>query len=65
MNSEEILEEIKRIMNIKTDSALAQVLKINQSQISRWKKTGFYPSTNKLFNAIVKEYNLLERELEE
>ncbi len=60
MKTNKILDDLKRIKGIKTDTALSEALEINQSQVSRWRKSGFYPSTEKILTEILKEYRDLE-----
>lgn len=63
MNSNEILNELKRIKNLRFDSQLAVLLKVNHSQITRWRKEGFHKSTKKTLTLIINEYIDLEKKL--
>ncbi len=53
----DIIDELKRIFQIKSDYALAKSLEIERSQVNRWRKNGFSGSTSKLLVKIINHYN--------
>ena len=60
MKSKQILNEIKKIKEIKTNRELAKILNVNESQITRWNKQGFYKSTENILFVLFNEYKDLE-----
>lgn len=53
----DIIDELKRIFQIKSDYALAKSLEIDKRQIYRWRKNGFSSSTEKILVKMVNVIN--------
>ncbi|MCK5607128.1 helix-turn-helix domain-containing protein [Candidatus Pacearchaeota archaeon] len=47
-----MIKKIKKALGLKTNRELAALLGINESQITRWSKTGFHKSTEALLNLL-------------
>lgn len=47
-----MINKIKKALNLKTNRELANILGVNESQITRWSKTGFHKSTEALLNLL-------------
>jgi len=50
-----MIKRIKKTLGLKTNRELSKLLKIHESQITRWSKTGFHGSTEKLLNILLSE----------
>ena len=48
-----MITEIKNALGIKTNRELAKLLRINESQITRWNKSGFHKSTEALLELLL------------
>jgi|GEM_PF-2233798 len=48
-----MIEKIKSALSCKTNRELANLLGVHESQITRWKKSGFHKSTEAVFKLIL------------
>jgi len=60
MKSRKSKKSNKKIKEIKTNRELAKILNVNESQITRWNKQGFYKSTENILFVLFNEYKDLE-----
>ena len=48
-----ILDNIKDVLDCKTNKSLADILEVDKSQVTRWKQRGFNDSTERLLNQLL------------
>ena len=63
MDNAKRMDRIRRLLGCSTDSELAEKLGTNQPQVSRWRKTGFYGSTQGLVDALLAVVGRLTKEV--
>lgn len=53
MENETRLERIKKILGCHSDADFARFLKVNRTQVFRWRHKGFAPSVTKLIDLLL------------
>ncbi len=57
------LNRIRKLLGLKTDVELADLIEAKQPQLSRWRKAGFSMSTGNLLDELVALISKLKREV--